>query len=415
MVLKMTAHQYEETRVEPLCEATGSHVLTCRLCGDTRRQVLPAPGHDFGAWTMSVSPDCAREGLETSVCARCGIVIKRAIPCLPHQAGAWETLRPATCLTPGLETATCLVCGQTLLRGTALAAHSFGDWIEPRRADCSLAGIRYRVCAWCARREEQAVAPRKHAYDKWVIVAASTCTAQGMRERQCRHCDFVQTEALPLRKHIAGRWAVAVPAELFTPGLQEKACKTCGLVMDTRPYYPGDRAFAVSFCALGPRLRDVWPQEISPWYRFMLLDLSRDGQTVLPLVAADSHQVGEVTAVVADGRFSVSYSLFGKRSRVWKERLHMLVPGQAVTAGFAEASRQGLRLSTADNIVFHSARGEAAVLLLLRLEGVFDRDDPANRRINWQAANPEYKRVIADMDAQARLLFGISNNPGTAE
>ena len=60
------SHVFEGTPevVEPTCTAAGQKVYTCS-CGATETVILPALGHDFGAWV----PDGA--GHKTRTCTRC--------------------------------------------------------------------------------------------------------------------------------------------------------------------------------------------------------------------------------------------------------------------------------------------------------------------------------------------------------
>lgn len=258
----------------------------------------------------------------------------------------------------------------------------------------------------CGAVEEEALKPRSHAFARWRVVQAPTCTASGLRERPCRHCAFIHREVLRLRAHAAGRWQTAVPARLFTPGQQVKPCRNCGQALLSRSYYPGDKAFAVSFCAMGARFRDAWPGLTTSWYRFALLDLSRDGVVERKLIAADAYWVGNLYAHVEQGRVWVSYTLFGARSKVFKERMQLIAPGTPITEDLLSSNRQGRKLSTPGAIVRHDGKGEQTLLLYLRLDGVFDRLDPANVRLDWSSAVWQQSGLDNQAELQrARPLF----------
>lgn len=233
----------------------------------------------------------------------------------------------------------------------------------------------------------------------------STCLIAGSRIRSCRHCQQVQSEALPLKAHSAGPWQTVVPAALHKAGEQQKACKACGTVLDTRPYYPGDAAFAVSFCVMGPRFSDVLPGICTEWYRAALVDLTQDLTHTFPLIAANACWVGEVQVQVQAGKAAVSYTLFGRGSQVFRERLQLLSPGTALTEALVLSNRKGLKLSQ-DAPVFHSLKNADHALVYLRLDGIYDAQDPANRKIDWQ--NPPWQCAGQEEEAQAafiRLLF----------
>lgn len=229
---------------------------------------------------------------------------------------------------------------------------------------------------------------RQHVYDVWQTFALSTCEQPGARKRNCKYCGQAEQEELPMRKHIASRWQVSIQAKLFTPGEQQKLCRHCGLVMQTRAYYPGDKAFAVSFCLPGLRFRDIYSDTTREWYRFYLVDTRQDAEHSLPLVAADAHQVGQVVLKVVGGKLSVCYELFDARSKVLKERLHLLKPSEELTAEFILSDRKGMKLSGAEDI-YHSTGDGDLVLVYLRLSGVYDPGRAGNVRLNWQSESLE--------------------------
>ena len=74
-------------RVEPTCTEDGyrEYIRVCSRCGlydgatpvagsvPTMREILPALGHDWGAWKEDEPGDCTNQGLEKRTCRRCGI------------------------------------------------------------------------------------------------------------------------------------------------------------------------------------------------------------------------------------------------------------------------------------------------------------------------------------------------------
>lgn len=61
-------------------------------------------------------------------------------------------------------------------------------------------------------------------------------------------------------------------------------------------------------CAVGISLREEYPGLTDKWYHVVPIDLTQDGQTVLPLVASNLYYIGEATVTVKDGKVSVTYS-----------------------------------------------------------------------------------------------------------
>jgi len=322
-----------------------------------------------------------------------------------HVFGPWRALAASTCSQPGQQERSCTACGLLEQETLALAAHSFGAWQYHPRPDCEQPGTRERACTACPAREVSVLPPRSHAYDKWEVQAASTCLIAGSRVRPCRHCQQVQSEALPLKAHSAGPWQTVVPAALHKVGEQQQACKACGTVLQVRPYYPGDAAFAVNFCVMGPKFSDVNPDICREWYRAALVDLSSDCEITLPLVAANAYWVGQVHIQVQAGKAAVSYTLFGRGSQVFRERLQLLSPGTALTEALVLSNRKGLKLSQ-DAPVFHSLKNTDHALVYLRLDGIFDVKDPLNRKISWQQPPwPHEQGEEAAQAARIRQLF----------
>ena len=68
--------------------------VVCERCGDTltEQTVLPAAGHTFGEWTVSVPASVEAEGEETRVCAVCGAAETRPIPRIEKPAVTAENI-----------------------------------------------------------------------------------------------------------------------------------------------------------------------------------------------------------------------------------------------------------------------------------------------------------------------------------
>ncbi len=61
--------------------------------------------------------------------------------------------------------------------------------------------------------------------------------------------------------------------------------------------------------SMGLRFRDVAPYLTDKWFMFTPLDLTREGRTVLPLIAANTSYIGNVTVSVSGGNVTVNYML----------------------------------------------------------------------------------------------------------
>ena len=96
--------------VQPSCDQVGARFYTCS-CGDSYSDVIPAPGHTNGEWTVQYAPECEWEGRETIRCTVCGEVIEsREIPATGHTWGEWIVKTEPTETSTGLARRTCSVC-----------------------------------------------------------------------------------------------------------------------------------------------------------------------------------------------------------------------------------------------------------------------------------------------------------------
>ncbi len=90
-------------RTPVLCTSDGSKFYTC-TCGETKRETIPAPGHDMKAGTLT-KPTCTKEGSQTFHCTRCGEGLINEIPATGHSWSDW------TYSTGRVHTRTCSACG----------------------------------------------------------------------------------------------------------------------------------------------------------------------------------------------------------------------------------------------------------------------------------------------------------------
>ena len=73
---------------------------------------------------------------------------------------------------------------------------------------------------------------------------------------------------------------------------------------------PNTWRYNQTLSSLGIRFRDAAPALTDTWHLFTPLDVSKDGETVIPLIAGGISQVGEVTVAVADGAVQIKYALY---------------------------------------------------------------------------------------------------------
>lgn len=120
-------HANTETRnaKDPTCTEDGyTGDVYCLVCGAlvNAGETIPATGHDWGDWNVTVPATCTTDGTETRACKTYGEAETRTIAATGHDWGDWEVTTPATCTADGVETRTCKVCGETETR--AIPANS---------------------------------------------------------------------------------------------------------------------------------------------------------------------------------------------------------------------------------------------------------------------------------------------------
>ncbi len=110
-------HNYAVETTPATCTAPGKTVHTCKNCGDTYFEEIPAIGHIYGQWRMTKESTCALAGQEVLDCAICdGIIETRALELKSH---TYESV-----VSDNRITYTCTACShsyeETVLRKTHL-------------------------------------------------------------------------------------------------------------------------------------------------------------------------------------------------------------------------------------------------------------------------------------------------------
>ena len=66
---------------------SGVKTYTCRICGHTRTEEIPATGqHKYNGGTITQQPTCTGHGIKTITCTVCGYSYSETVPALGH---AW--------------------------------------------------------------------------------------------------------------------------------------------------------------------------------------------------------------------------------------------------------------------------------------------------------------------------------------
>ena len=98
-------HDWDEgtESTAPTCETEGEMFYTCLTCGDTRKEPVPAKGHDWGEWSKT------DEKVHQRVCAHDATHVEA-------QEHSWDegaVTKEPTIVSKGVKTYTCPVCNGT--------------------------------------------------------------------------------------------------------------------------------------------------------------------------------------------------------------------------------------------------------------------------------------------------------------
>ena len=144
-------HKWDEGSVtlEPTCTEDGVMTYTCRVCGETYTEAIPA-AHSWDEGTVEKIPTCTEEGRAVHTCTVCGETRTVVLPMLPHD---WDngriTLEPS-CMTPGIKTYTCAACGKTReVEIPALGGHHYDGGTVTKAPTYTEAGEIVYTCMVC--------------------------------------------------------------------------------------------------------------------------------------------------------------------------------------------------------------------------------------------------------------------------
>ncbi len=91
------------------------------------QEEIPAKGHTYGEYVVTVQPTCTESGVETKTCSVCGDEQTRLVPALGHK----ETIDPGvapTCTESGLTDGShCSVCNIVLVKQGVIPATGHND------------------------------------------------------------------------------------------------------------------------------------------------------------------------------------------------------------------------------------------------------------------------------------------------
>ena len=165
------------------------HKICSRECGYTQDIMEGLPnGHDYESF-VSLEPTCTKEGSEHKVCKVCHDTRDEVISSLRHDM---KTIREtsATCTKAGILHQECSRnCGykEDKFVGNALG-HKFNKVVIAILPTCTENGLMYKVCNVCNEimpNSEMEIEVLGHAWDRGVVAQKATVSHNGVMKYTC--------------------------------------------------------------------------------------------------------------------------------------------------------------------------------------------------------------------------------------
>ncbi len=233
------AHTLElipNSAVEPTCEEDGVvGVYKCIVTGCNHTEdgeVIPALGHDFGEWQITIHPTCQEEGEQTKQCSVCDEVRTQTLPITDHNLEAIPNsgVEP-TCSQTGLECVyECTNEGCEYTENGEIIPttdHDYGAWSTTDEPTCYEEGEEARVCETCEDTETRPIPALEHNLQETPDSAvAPSCGQTGLEcVYECTNegCEYTENgEIIPALQHSYGEWTATDNNQ------EQRTCSTCG-------------------------------------------------------------------------------------------------------------------------------------------------------------------------------------------
>ena len=180
-------HSYDSSTIirAATCTENGIISYTCKECGETVTEELPAIGHDY----ESTSSD---DGTTTRVCSRCGEVSSGEVHTHSYEKGT-ITMSP-TCTEDGEIVYYC-DCGMAISESISATGHNY----EYTTVD----GKEVYACTNCGEIGESDgdAEVHQHVIGEDAKIREATCTADGYRMYTCPDCGEFINEVIPAFGH----------------------------------------------------------------------------------------------------------------------------------------------------------------------------------------------------------------------
>lgn len=237
-----TGHQHTEIRnkKEATCTETGYTGDTyCKDCGTklSSGEVISKKVHDYEVKDRQ-EPTCTTDGYVLSVCKVCGDEKREGLPATGHQHTEVRNKVEATCTKEGYSgDVYCTDCGTKLSSGTEIArkAHEYEER-ERNEANCKRNGYILFVCKVCGDEKREVLPKTDHQHTEIRNKVEATCTDEGYTgDTYCTDCGEKLSDGkkIPATGHIHIGYLGKKEATCENDGYTGDAyCKDCGITLE---------------------------------------------------------------------------------------------------------------------------------------------------------------------------------------
>lgn len=204
-VIKKLGHTWDNGVITKEATETeeGVKTYTCKTCGETKTEKIPATSHHWDHGTITKKATCTENGEKTYYCtdADCNKTYVETIPATGHSWDDGKVTEAATCKKEGIKTYTCKNCGETKTESIPKTEHQWDNGKVTKEATCKEEGSKTYTCSICGDTKTEVIPKKDHTWDEGKVTKKATCTEDGLKVYTCKSCGETKEEALKATGH----------------------------------------------------------------------------------------------------------------------------------------------------------------------------------------------------------------------
>lgn len=204
-VIKKLGHTWDNGVITKEATETeeGVKTYTCKTCGETKTEKIPATSHHWDQGTITKKATCTENGEKTYYCtdADCNKTYVETIPATGHSWDDGKVIEAATCKKEGIKTYTCKNCGETKTESIPKTEHQWDNGKVTKEATCKEEGSKTYTCSICGDTKTEVIPKKDHTWDEGKVTKKATCTEDGLKVYTCKSCGETKEEALKATGH----------------------------------------------------------------------------------------------------------------------------------------------------------------------------------------------------------------------